>query len=53
MKHVTFNETTHILFIENKEDIEDKSALWWTQLDYYTFLQLKMFEDEFFIVFDD
>ena len=53
MKHVTFNETTYILFIENKDDIEDKSERWWTHLDYYAFLERKRFEDDFFIIFDD
>ena len=53
MKHVTFNETTYILFIENKDDIEDKSALWWTHLDYYAFLERKRFEDDFCLIFDD
>jgi len=53
MKHVTFNEITYILFIENKQDIEDKDTLWWTQLDYFAFLERKMFEDDFGIIFDD
>jgi hypothetical protein len=53
MKHVTFNDTTYIVMIENKDDIEDKNMLWWTYLDYYRFLEYKRFEDDFSIIFDD
>ncbi len=53
MKHVTFNDTTYIVMIENKEDIEDKDVLWWTLSDYYRFLECKRFEDDFYIIFDD
>ena len=45
MKHVTFNETTYILFIENREDIEDKRALWWSYSDYIVFRERKILED--------
>ena len=54
MKHVTFNETIYILFIENREDIEDKNALWWTYADYIVFRERRILEQlYFFTVFDD
>lgn len=53
MKRVTFNETTYILLIENKDDIEDKSTLWWSHLEYYAFRELKRLEDDFGLIFDD
>ena len=54
MKHVTFNETTDILFIENRADIEDKTALWWSYIDYIVFRERNIMEQiYFFTVFDD
>jgi hypothetical protein len=54
MKRVTFNETTHILIIENRGDIEDKNALWWTYSDYIVFRERTLLEQlYFFTVFND
>ena len=53
MKHVTFNETTYILFIENREDIEDKRALWWSYSDYIVFRERKILEDLLLFTFYD
>ncbi len=48
MKHVTFNETTQIAIIENREDIEDKTALWWTHIDYIVFRERTILEQFYF-----
>ena len=54
MKHVTFNETTYIVFIENRGEIEDKNALWWTYSDYIVFRERTFLEQLYlFTVFDD
>ncbi len=44
MKHVTFNETTYTVLIENKDDIEDKSLLWWAYADYIVFRERQVVE---------
>ena len=41
MKRVTFDDNLYIIFIGNKDDIENKSLLWWNKLDYYTFRELR------------
>ena len=53
MKHVTFNETTYILFIENRVDIEDKTALWWTYSDFIVFRERQVLEDLLLFTFYD
>jgi hypothetical protein len=54
MKRVTFNETTHVVMIENREDIQDKRALWWTYIDYIVFRERNIMEQIYlFTVFDD
>jgi hypothetical protein len=54
MKRVTFNEMTHVVMIENREDIEDKRALWWTYIDYIVFRERHIMEQIYlFTVFDD
>jgi len=54
MKRVTFNETTNIVIIENREDIEDKKTLWWTHVDYIVFRERHILEQIYlFAVFDD
>ena len=53
MKHVTFNETTYILFIENRADIEDKTALWWTYSDFIVFRERQILEDLLLFTFYD
>jgi len=53
MKHVTFNETTYILFIENRADIEDKNALWWTYSDFIVFRERQILEDLLLFTFYD
>ena len=40
--------------IENREDIEDKNALWWTYADYIVFRERTLLEQLYlFTVFDD
>lgn len=53
MKHVTFNETIYIVFIENRGDIEDKNALWWTYSDYIVFRERQILEDLLLFTFYD
>jgi hypothetical protein len=45
---------THVVMIENREDIEDKRALWWTYIDYIVFRERHIMEQIYlFTVFDD
>jgi hypothetical protein len=51
MKRVTFSETAHFIWIENKDDIEDKNALWWTYIDYIVFRERDLIERTYSLAF--